>query len=223
MSKMIKAAVMAACLMSATAAHAQLGGLGGLMGGNKGAAAGADVSADVSSFIAQSGALSDAASKSVLAINSAFLSETEFAKFRADLDAAAKTTDPKEKLAKQAALYESGSAALTRQLESGDLEAKMKNLDANKKKLIGDSLKNFAIGGLQAVVLTKTGQSIIQKAGTNPMNLTKIVPVKDALPLLGKVAKDSGGVIAGVLKLAKGANIEVPAVKAESKFADVAF
>lgn len=126
-------------------------------------------------------------------------------------------------MAEQAALYESGSAALTRQLESGDLEAKMKNLDANKKKLIGDSLKNFAIGGLQAIVLTKTGQSIIQKAGTNPMNLTKIVPVKDALPLLGKVAKDSGGVIAGVLKLAKGANIEVPAVKAESKFADVAF
>jgi hypothetical protein len=52
------------------------------------------------------------------------------------------------------------------------------------------------------------------------MNLPKIVPVKDALPLLGKVASDTGSFFVGVAKVAKGANISVPKVTAESKTVD---
>jgi hypothetical protein len=55
----------------------------------------------------------------------------------------------------------------------------------------------------------------------NPMNLQKIVPVKDALPLLGKVAGDAGSFFVGVAKLAKGANISVPSVKADTKPAEI--
>ena len=81
--------------------------------------------------------------------------------------------------------------------------------------MIGDALLNFGIGigigSLQAVELSKNGQSLAQKAGSNPMNLPKVIPVKDALPLLGKVASDSGSFLVGVMKVAKGANIAVPA------------
>lgn len=221
MSKMIKAAVLAACVLSAGAAHAQLGGLGNMMGGNKSASSGTDVSADVTAFVTQSNTLRELASTSVVAINLAFMNAEEYAKARAEFDSANKISDPKEKSVKQAQLLESHVAALSRRKDSGELETQMKGLDSKKKKMVGNALMNFAIGGLQAAELTKTGQSIIQKAGSNPMNLSKIVPVKDALPLLGQVAKDSTGLIAGLIKLAKGANIDVPAVKLQSKTAPV--
>lgn len=51
----------------------------------------------------------------------------------------------------------------------------------------------------------------------NPMNLPKIVPVKNAIPMLGKVAGDAGGFFVAVIKLAKRANISIPEVRADSK------
>ena len=108
-------------------------------------------------------------------------------------------------------------------MKSGEAKEQMGKLDASKKKQIGDALMNFGIGSLQAIVLTKTGQSLVQKAAANPMNLTKMMPVKDALPVLGRVVSDAGGFMVGIGKLAKGANIEVPAVKADSKPVEVSF
>jgi len=71
--------------------------------------------------------------------------------------------------------------------------------------------------------LVKTGQSLVQKVSTNPMDIPKVVPVKDALPLLSKVGSDAGGLFAGVIKLARGAKISVPEVKSDSKPVDVTF
>ncbi|MDB5748492.1 MAG: hypothetical protein JWP72_3340 [Massilia sp.] len=55
------------------------------------------------------------------------------------------------------------------------------------------------------------------------MSLPKLMPVKNSLPLLGKVATDAGGFMLGVAKVAKGANINVPEVTASSKAEVVAF
>jgi hypothetical protein len=222
-----KTVIAAACLIAASAAHAQLGGLGSMLGGVKNAVpsanAGGDIATEVATFVSKSGALSTIASNSVTAINAAFSSDEDIAKKRASLLAINQVTDPKEKEAKKAALYESESAEAKRRLDSGDMEKQIGSLDAAKKKMIGDALLNFGIGSLQAVDLTRTGQSLLTKAGANPMNIGKILPVKDALPLLGKVASDSGGFLVGVAKLAKGANISVPAVKADSKPVETSF
>jgi hypothetical protein len=43
---------------------------------------------------------------------------------------------------------------------------------AKKKKMIGQALLNFGIGTLQAVELTKNGQSLIQKAGASRMTIS---------------------------------------------------
>jgi hypothetical protein len=221
--KMIrKALVVAACLVAANAANAQLGALGSLMGAAKpGASAGGDISTDVSTFVNKSAALSELASRSVTAINAAFASDEKLAEKRAALEQINKVTDPKEKTAKFAELYKSEQAEAQTLLESGEMEKRIGALSSEKKKMIGQALLNFGIGTLQAIELTRDGQSLIQKAGMNPMNLSKMLPVKDALPLLGKVAGDSGSFLVGVAKVAKGANISVPAVKADSKPADI--
>lgn len=220
--KMIrKVLVVAACLMAAGVANAQLGGFGSMLGSAKlGANAGGDIGADVGDFIAKSAALSELASRSVTAINAAFANDQQLEGKRAKLADINKITDPKEKAAKFAELYKSEQAEAQTLLDSGEMEKSIGSLSSEKKKMIGQALLNFGIGSLQAVDLTKTGQSLIQKAGSNPMNLPKVVPVKDALPVLGKVASDAGTFFVGVAKVARGANISVQKATAESKTAD---
>lgn len=224
--KMIrKTVIVAACLMAANAAHAQFGGLGNMLsaatGTGSNGSTGGDIAGDVSNFVTKSAVLGAISSRSVTAINAAFSSDEQIAAKRAALLAIEQITDPKEKQAKTAALYESESAEAKRRLDSGEMENSIGGLDAGKKKQIGAALLNFGIGALQAVDLTKSGQNMVQKASGNPMNLTKLLPVKDAMPLLGKVASDAGGFFLGMLKLAKGANISVPEVKADSKVVNI--
>ena len=221
MNKIAQAVVVAACLMGAGAAQAQLGGLSGMLGGAK--SGGGDIGAEVSTFVSQSAALSALSSQSLVAINSAFMSQEASAIAKAELEAINKLTETGEKNKRTQALYESQSAEAKRLFESGEMKTRMATLDSNGRKLIGNALLNFGIGGLQAVELSRTGQSLVTKAGVNPMNLPKILPVKDTLPLLGKVVSDSGGVIMGVAKLAQGAKIDVPKVTASSKPVDLAF
>ena len=220
MKKIVHAVVVAACLMGAGAAQAQFGGLGGMLGKKS---AGGDIGAEVGSFVQQSQALSLLAGNSVTAINAAFASDEQRKSKAAELDAINKLTNVDEQKARMAKLYESESVETKRLLDSGEMKQRMATLDSAKKKQIGDALMNFGIGGLQAVVLTKTGQSLIQKAAADPMSLPKLMPVKDSLPLLGKVATDAGGFMVGVMKVAKGANIEVREVTASSKAEVVTF
>jgi hypothetical protein len=221
MKKIVHAVLVAACLMGAGAAQAQFGGLGGMLAGKK--SAGGDIGAEVGNFVQQSQALSLLAGNSVTAINAAFASDEQRKSKAAELDAINKLTNVDEQKARMAKLYESESAETKRLLDSGEMKERMATLDSAKKKQIGDALMNFGIGGLQAVVLTKTGQSLIQKAAADPMSLPKLMPVKDSLPLLGKVATDAGGFMLGVMKVAKGANIEVREVTASSKAEVVTF
>ncbi|HEX8601517.1 MAG TPA: hypothetical protein VF774_02655 [Pseudoduganella sp.] len=219
-----KAIVVAACLMAAGVANAQLGGLGSMLGGAKpGVATGGDIGADVGTFVAKSAVLGELTGQSVTAINAAFASDQEIEGKRAKLADIRKITDPAEKAAKFAELYKSEQAAAQTLLDSGEMEKRIGSLSSEKKKLIGQSLLNFGIGGLQAVDLTRIGQSLIAKAGANPMSLPKVVPVKDTLPMLGKVVSDSGSFLAGVIKVAKGANISVQPATASSKAADFTF
>jgi hypothetical protein len=220
MKKIAQAVMVAACLMGAGAAHAQLGGLGGLLGAAKGNSGG-DIGADVNTFVTQSAALSALTGRSVIAIKSAFDNAEQRALTKAELDAIEKLTDPKERDARRAKLVESSAAEAKRLYDSGEMKNRMASLDSSSRKQVGDALLNYGIGALQAAALTKTGQSLVAKAGANPMSLPQVLPVKDALPLLGKVVSDSGGFIAGVIKLAQGAKIEVPTPKADSKPVDL--
>jgi hypothetical protein len=217
-----KVLVLAACLAAVNAANAQFGGLGSMLGGTKPSAnSSGDIAADVSAFVNKSAALSEMTGRAVLAINAAFASDEKLEEKRAALAQANAITNPQERAAKFAELIKTEKAEAQTLLDSGEMEKRMGTLSSEKKKMIGQALVNFGIGSLQAVELSKNGQAIVQSAGANPMNLAKLVPVKDALPLLAKVAGDASGFLVGVAKVAKGANISVPAVKADSKPADI--
>jgi hypothetical protein len=65
--------------------------------------------------------------------------------------------------------------------------------------------------------LTDTGKSIVSSVGSNPINITKVAPVTDALPILADAISISTKVFPGYYKVLRGANIEPPKVTAETK------
>jgi hypothetical protein len=211
------------CLLSMNAAHAQLSALGGLassIGGmlasTANPVAGADAY-DVDGFVRRSAELSELAGRSVTAINAAFASEERLTAKRAALAAIAQLADPKERASRYSALYEAEAGETKRLIESGDMEKRMAALDGEKKKLIGQALLNFTIGALQAAELGRQGKAMAAQVGMNPMELVRMAPVKDAIPMLARVAIDVSGFMGTVVKLARGADIAVPKVGLDSK------
>lgn len=209
--------VMAAGAVIASPARAQFGGLSNMVGGGKPAAGGADVGKQVTDFLARSSVLSALSANALAKVNAAFASDEELARKRKEQEDLAKISDAKEKQARAAQIYESESAAAKKLAESADLGERMKKLDDEKKKRVGEGLFNFGIAALQAPDLIKSGQSIMQGVTTNPLEAAKVVPVKDAIPLLTKVGSDAGSTVATFAKLAQGADISVPQVTASSK------
>lgn len=223
MKKIVKTTFIAACILAAGSAHAQWGSLTGILGVAKDAVMGGGGGYDVNGFVQKSQNLSDLTSRSLLALNAAFAADAELTQKRSALAAINQIADAKEKQTRLAQLYKAESAETKRMLDSGEFEQRVGTLDSEKKKLVGRALGNFLIGSLQAVSLAKDGQSILARAGVNPVELLNLLPVKDALPVLVQVGSDASGFVVGVIKLAKGANIDVPVVKADSNPVDLAF
>jgi hypothetical protein len=214
-SRILSLLTAGACLLSMNAAHAQLSALGGLASSIGGMLAGSanpmasTDAGDVDGFVRKSAELSEIAGRSVTAINAAFADEEQLAAKRAALAAIAQLSDPKERAARYSALYDAEASETKRLIDSGDMEKRMAALDGEKKKLIGQALLNFAIGALQAAELGRQGKAMAASVGLNPMELVRVAPVKDAIPMLAKVAFDVSGFMGTVAKLAKGADIAV--------------
>jgi hypothetical protein len=183
-------------------------------GGDKGAASG-DVDGAVVDFIKTSSSLADTANRSLIAINSAFASEEALASKKAELARIDKITDPGEKNAAQAKMNKSESAEAEKNLKSADAQEKIKSLSADKQKMVGAAIFNFAIAALSAPGLIDKGQKIVSSVSMT--NAMKVLPVKDSIPLLQRFVSDGAGTMTGFAKIAKGANISVPESSATSK------
>lgn len=207
--------------VGSSAAFAQFGGMGGLSKGGGGG--GGDVDGQVKSFMEKSNEINGLVFNSLKAINAAYATDEEAKKIAEEVKAFNAITDPKERAAKVAEAQKTEAAKLEELSKSKDAVEKTKKLDKNKQKQVADSVGNFLIAALRATELSKTGQSIMQSVSGNPMNATKVVPVKDALPILANAASTSTSVIPGFIKVLQGANVAAPKVTAESKPQEVKF
>jgi hypothetical protein len=175
-----------------------------------------NIEADVTDFSAKSAALAKVANESLVSINSAFDTEEIIAAKKAELSKIDAMTDPKEKGAATAKLNESESAQAAKNLKSADAEQKVKSLTAVKQKKMSAALLNFGIAALNAPALISKGKDIL--SGASLTNAMKVLPVKDALPLIGRFVSDGGSTIAGFIKIAKGANIAIPEATATGSY-----
>jgi hypothetical protein len=222
MNTIRNAIVAAGCMMAMATAHAQFVSLGGLAGvAGFGVLVGRDLGAndrdtegpDVDTFVRRNAALSALAGKSVAAINAAFASESQLEAKRAALAAIGQIADRRDRQARYAAFYEAEVAETRRLLDSGEMRKRMARLNAEQKKMLAQGLYNASVGSLQAADLGKDGQALVQRAGSSGQKLLRLAPVREAMPLLSRVAGDANGILAGVARLAQQAHIDVADAK----------
>lgn len=176
------------------------------LGGDKAAASG-NIEADVAEFLNKSNELSEIANKALGAINSAFRTEEEVAASKAALEAAAKITNPGEKAAAMAKVQASEQATFDKNVQDKATQEKMKNLSDDKKKLLTKATLNLGLSFLKIPSLLDQGKKVI--SGASLTNVMKVMPVKDALPSLQKYVTGTAASLAGFIKVAKGADIQI--------------
>lgn len=222
MKKIVSTLLASLLAFSSVPAMAQFGGLGALSGAAKGGDAG-DVDGQVKGFVQKSNDINGLVFTSLKTINAAYASDEEAAKIAEEVKAFNASTDPKERAAKVAEAQKTEGAKLAELTKSADAQEKTKNLSKEKQQRVLASVSNFMVAALRAAELSKSGQSIVQSVSANPMSIGKVLPVKDALPILADAAKTSADVIPGFIKVLQGANLKVAKVDANTKVEDTKF
>jgi hypothetical protein len=199
--------------LAAPSAFAQFGGL---MGGRAGGGGG-NVDADINNFMASSFNVERTASRAYLAIAGAFASEEERAKLQALLSDVNSLTNPQESGAKLQQVIETTDAAIKRASEEKNLDEQVKNMSADKQKRLGAGVGNLLLAAFQGSDLLTTGQRIVSGVGANPMAVTKLPPLRDALTRLGKAVSTAGSAMPKLVNALKGANVSVAPASSSSK------
>jgi hypothetical protein len=173
-------------------AHAQFGGL---LGGAKGGGGGGDVGALVDEFNRDSVLIREAVSYSLLQIVAALGDKEQIAAVRAKNDSLSKTTDAKEIGSIQGTVLKEQSVVAQQILDGKEAKAKMEKLSPEMQKKVAQSILAVGIAGLRVPKMLDNGKKAIEGVGSNPMMITKIVPVKDGvaifadtLPKMTKIA-----------------------------------
>jgi hypothetical protein len=191
----------------ASPAHAFLGSASALMGGG-----GGNVEQDVAKFNATMATAVSMLNTSGQQLMQALVSKDKQAEFNEKLKSLEGITDAKEKNAKIVAIQADVNAALKQAQNSKEVQEELKKADANKKQFIKGASFNYALGLMQTLDLVVTGNNIIKGVAANPMAALKVLPIKDALPLIQPLAggfKDTTGMLMDVMKTA-GIKAELP-------------
>jgi hypothetical protein len=212
---LVLATALACAALAACSSLPSAGQLGGLSGG--GAQSSGNLDGDVKAFLDTSTRVESTFNKASVAIAAAYDSEEKRAEWQAKFDSIGKSTDPKEAGANFQAISESTEAVLKKITQQKDFAEKTAAMSDAKKKMLAAAVGNFLLGALQAKDLAPTGQNVMKAAGSNPMNLGKVLPVKDALPRLINATTLAGSTLPEFVKVLKGANVEVPAITLSSK------
>jgi hypothetical protein len=189
---------------------------GGLLGSSK-SSGGGNIDADIGSFLGKSLNIEITASKAYLAIAAAFASETRRAELQTLFNDVAKQTNPQEAGAKFQQVRETTEAEIKRVSEEKDLGEKTKALSAEKQKSLSRGVGNLLLAGFQAKDLVPTGQGIISGVGANPMAITKVSPVKDAISRLQTAVTLAGSAMPKLVAALSGANVSVAPATSSSK------
>jgi hypothetical protein len=214
----MKSKFLALCLaLSAmSAAHAQFGGLGALTGGTK--SSGADVGPMIEEFNKDSLLMNQSVSSALLQIVAALGDKTDVAKVKAISENLAKTTDVKEQGSISGAYINDGAVKAQELLNSTEAKAKMEKLAPAMQKKVADSIFQVGIAALRIPGLMDKGKKIIDGIGTNPMNVSKIGPIKDGLSMFADAAPKLPAIVSTGFKLMRDVNINPGTPSKDSTF-----
>lgn len=205
-------------LVVSTSAHAQFGGLGGLMGGSKGGGGG-DVGAQVLEFNEEANLISKTVAFALIQIVGALGDKTKIADIKVVNESLSKSTDTKEIGAISGSIIKSNFAEADQLLKSNDAKAKMESLSPEMQKKVAQSIFAVGVAALRMPAAIDKGKSIVAGVGANPMNITKVLPVKDGLSLYADVLPKLPTLVSTGLKLMSDVKVEAGNPTADAKLA----
>lgn len=121
----------------------------------------------------------------------------------------AATTDPKEQKALLQQKQDSALAEISNAAASKNLEAQAKSWDEKKKAQGKAALFNLALGSKMAAELVPEGQDLAKSIKSNPMMVTKLGSITEAVKSMGGVISGSGKVLTALPPVFKAAKIDV--------------
>jgi hypothetical protein len=194
---------------------------GGMLGGGKSSGGGGNIEADIAAFLDKSFKIEMTASKAYLAIVAAFSSEEKRAELQSLFNDVGKQTNPQEAGAKFQQVRETTEAEIKRLSEEKDLGERTKALSAEKQQNVARGVGNLILAGLQGADLVPTGKNIVSGVGANPMAVTKLSPLKDAMTRLQSAISLSTSAMPKLVDALRGANVAVATVTTSSTAANI--
>jgi len=204
-------------LVVSTSANAQFGGLGGLMGGGGGG--GGDVGAQVLVFNQEANLISKTVAFALIQIVGALGDKTKIADIKAVNDSLSKSTDTKEIGAISGSVIKSNFAEADQLLKSADAKAKMENLSPEMQKKVAQSIFAVGVASLQIPGAINRGKNIVSSVGANPMNIVKVLPVKDGLSMYIDVLPKLPTLVTTGMQLMRDVKVEAGNPTADAKLA----
>jgi hypothetical protein len=197
----------------ATSAHAQFGGL---LGGAK-SGGGGDVGPMVEEFNRDATMINEAVSYSLIQIIAAMGTKEQIAAVKVINDNLKKTTDPKEKGSIQGTVLKDKTAEAEELLKGKEAASKIASMTPDLQQKVAQSIFAVGIAALKIPDMVSKGQQIVQSVGANPMNITKVLPVKDGLTVFAAALPKMPTLVSTGLKLMRDAKVDPGTPTKDSK------
>lgn len=189
----LTAAVAFACSAALNASAIDFGALKGGTGGN--------VENDIKAFLKTADEAHALTGKSAMVLGQALLTKEEMQLNDEALAAANKITDDKEREAAKAKVEQDLQAQLSKVNYETKASELAKTNDKKKNGLIGASIYNFTLGLLKDKELAGKGSALVSAAASNPMLITKMMPVKDVIASISGQMGNMGKIASGLQKM----------------------
>jgi hypothetical protein len=189
------------------------------LGGSK-SAGGEDAGVLIAKFNAQNYLISSAVSYSMEQIIAAMGDKELIAKEKERFENIQKTTDPQEKAKKEGALIKETAVEVQKILDASDAKQKMQNLSPEMQQKVVKSFITVLAAGFQVPGMIDTGKKAIQSVGNNPMQLPKILPIKDGITMFVESFPKALTIAQTGFKLAQDVKIKAEAPTANTEIKD---
>lgn len=203
-------------LGAVSSANAQFGGLGGMLDGGK-SSGGGDVGAMADEFNRDASAINEVVSYSLLQIVAALGDKTQIANVKAVADNLNKTTDPKEKGSIQGTTVKDTAAVAETLLKSADAKAKVEKMAPEMQQKVAKSIFAVGVASLRIPAMMDKGKKIIEGVGSNPMNISKALPVKDGMAVFAAALPKMPSILTTGLQLMRDVKVDPGNPAADSK------
>lgn len=208
--KMRLATILIASTLSAIATPA-MAQFGSLLGGSSNSSSSVTPEAFVSSAFAAEKLMNN----SVTLLSRSLSSKEKAAELEAQRKAATEITNPEEKKAKLTEVQKSEMASLNEAMANSKFEADVKQMSGKQREDLGAAAFNFMLALLQDKALLEQGKGLVSSLSSNPMNITKVGGIKDAIGSLSNQISAASNIAGKMPSIFTAVGVKAPASKDE--------